>query len=118
MFQVPYATMFVFGDFNVHHKDWLNYSGGTDRHGELCYNSSISNDLLRWLTFLRGSLTVTITILLLWISISSDASIYSTRPFPPLGNYDVVVSVSIYFPSNSKRDALFHCVASGFQLTF
>ena len=32
--------------------------------------------------------------------------------FPPLGNSDhVVVSVSIDFPSNSKRDALFHCIA-------
>ena len=29
--------------------------------------------------------------------------------FPPLGNYDhVVVSVSIDFPTNSQRDALFH----------
>ena len=28
------ANMFVFGDFNVHHKDWLTYSGGTDRSGE------------------------------------------------------------------------------------
>ena len=26
---------FVFGDFNVHHKDWLSYSGGTDRPGQL-----------------------------------------------------------------------------------
>ena len=34
----PSANMFVFGDFNVHHKDWLTYSGGTDRPGELCYN--------------------------------------------------------------------------------
>ena len=32
------ANVLVFGDFNVHHKDWLNYSGGTDRTGELCYN--------------------------------------------------------------------------------
>ena len=33
-------------------------------------------------------------------------------PFPPLGNYDhVVVSVSTDFPSNSKRDALFHYMA-------
>ena len=32
------ANMFVFGDFNVHHKNWLAYSGGTDRPGELCYN--------------------------------------------------------------------------------
>ena len=29
------SAVFVFGDFNVHHKDWLNYSGGTDTPGEL-----------------------------------------------------------------------------------
>ena len=29
------ANVFVFRDFNVHHKDWLTYSGGTDRSGEL-----------------------------------------------------------------------------------
>ena len=27
----PSANVFVFGDFNVHHKNWLTYSGGTDR---------------------------------------------------------------------------------------
>ena len=32
----PFASVFVFGDFSVHHKDWLTYSGGTDRSGELC----------------------------------------------------------------------------------
>ena len=32
----PYANVFVFGDFNVHHEDWLTYLGGTDRSGELC----------------------------------------------------------------------------------
>ena len=41
----PSANIFVFGDFNMHHKDWLTYSVGTDRPGELCYNFSISNDL-------------------------------------------------------------------------
>ena len=41
----PIANVFAFGDFNVHHKDWLTYSGGTGRTGELCYNCSISNDL-------------------------------------------------------------------------
>ena len=25
------ANAFVFGDLNVHHKDWLTYSGRTDR---------------------------------------------------------------------------------------
>ena len=33
----PSANVFIFGDFNVHHKDWLTYSGGTDRPGEFCY---------------------------------------------------------------------------------
>ena len=31
----PSANVFVFGDFNIHHKDWLTYSGKTDRPGEL-----------------------------------------------------------------------------------
>ena len=26
----PFANISVFGDFNVRHKDWLAYSGGTD----------------------------------------------------------------------------------------
>ena len=34
----PFDNVFVFGDFNVHHKDWHTYSGGTGRSGELCYN--------------------------------------------------------------------------------
>ena len=47
----PSANVFVFGDFNVHHKDFLTYSGGTDRPGELCYNFSISNDLAQMVNF-------------------------------------------------------------------
>ena len=62
----PSANVFVFGDFNVHHKDWLTYSGGTGRSGELCYNFSISNKL-RWLTFLLRSQTVILAVLLVWI---------------------------------------------------
>ena len=47
----PSANVFVFGDFNVHHKAWLTYSGGTDRPGELCYNFSFSNDLNQMANF-------------------------------------------------------------------
>ena len=43
--------MCFFGDFNVHHKDWLTYSGETDSFGELCYNFSISNDLTQMVKF-------------------------------------------------------------------
>ena len=45
------ANVFVFGDFNVHHKDWIAYSGRTDKPGELCYNFSNSNDLIQIVNF-------------------------------------------------------------------
>ena len=45
------ANVFVFGDFSVHHKDWLIYSGGTSRPGGLCYNFCISNDLTQIVNF-------------------------------------------------------------------
>ena len=48
---------------------------------------------------------------LLDLFISSNASICSTMTFPPLRNSDSVVSVSIDFPTNSQRDAPFHCIA-------
>ena len=49
---------------------------------------------------------------LLNLFLSSDASICSAMAFPPLGNSDhVVVSVSIDFPINSKRDVPFHRIA-------
>ena len=47
----PSPNVFVFGGFNVHHKDWLTYSGATDRPGELCYNFSISYDLTQMVNF-------------------------------------------------------------------
>ena len=107
------ANVFVFGDLNVHHKDWLTSSGGTDRPGELSYNFSILNDLTQMVNFAtwfpdcdsHGPA-------LLDLFLTSDASICSTMAFPPLGNSDhVLVSVSIDFPSNSQRDALFHHIA-------
>ena len=109
----PSANVFVFGDFNVHHKDGLTYSGGTDRSGELCYNFSISNDLTQMVNFpMRIPDCDSHSPALLDLFVSSDASICSTMAFPPLGNSDyVVVSLSIDFPTNSKRNALFHHIA-------
>ena len=100
----PSANVFVFGDFNVHHKDWLTYSGGTDRPGELCYNFSISNEVTQIVNFpTRIPDCDSHSPALLDLFLSSDASICSTMAFPPLGNSDhVVVSVSIDFPVNSK----------------
>ena len=55
---------------------------------------------------------------LLDLLISSDASICSTIPLPPLRNSDhVFVSVFIDFPINSKRDAPFHHIAYDYSHT-
>ena len=107
------ANVLVFADFNVQHKDWPTYSGGTDGPGELSYNFSISNDLTQMVNFPTripdcDSLSPT----LLDFFLSFDASFCFALAFPPLGNSDhVVTSISIDFPSNSQRDALFHCIA-------
>ena len=79
------SGVFVVGDF--------------DRPNELCCKFAISNDLsIRWLTILLGSLIVALTFLLFLIYFL----------LTPLANCDhIVVSVSIDFLSNSKRDALF-----------
>ena len=98
------SAVFVFGDFKVHHKDWLTYSSGTDRPGELCYNSSISNDLTQMVDFpTQIPECDSHSPALLDFSLSSDASICSTVASLPLVNSDhAVVSVSIDFPSNSE----------------
>ena len=87
----PCVNVFVFGDFNIHRKDWLPYSGGTDTSGELCYNFSISNNLTQmvnlptWISYCYSHSSV-----LLDLFISSGTSICSTKAFPPLGNSDDV----------------------------
>ena len=108
---VIYITdVFIFGDFHVHHKDWLTYSGGTDRSGELCYNFSISIDLTQMVNFptqIPDCDSPSPTLLDLFLS--SEGSICSTMAFPPFRNSDqVVFSIFIDYPSNSQQDALFH----------
>ena len=113
----PSANVFVLGDFNFHHKDWLTYSGGTDRPGELCYNFPISNDLTQMVNFPTWIPDCEYqSLALLNLFIFSDASICSTMAFPPSENSDhVLVSVSIDFLSNSHCDDLFHCVTYNYS---
>ena len=109
----PSGNIFVFGDFNVHHKDWLTYPGGTDRSGELCYNFSISNDLTQMVNFPTQIPDYdSHSPALLGLFLSSDTSICYATAFLLLRKSDhFVVSVSINFPSNSQRDAPFHRIA-------
>ena len=109
----PSNNVFVFEDFNVHHKDWLTYSGGTDRPGDrLSYNFSISNNLTQTVNLATWILDFNShSLALLDLFLSSDASICSTMAFPSFGKSDhVVISVSIDFPSNSQQDAPFHFI--------
>ena len=111
------SAVFVFGDFNVHHKNWFTSSSGTDRPGELCYNFSISNDLTQMVNFpTRIPDCDSHSPALLDLFHFSDANICSTMAFPPLRNSDhVVVSVSIDFPTNSQQDAQFHHIACDYS---
>ena len=109
----PSANVFVFGDFNVHHQDWITYSGGIDKPGKLCYNFSISNDLTKLANFSTRILDCdSHSPAFLDLFTPSDANICSTMAFTPLEKSDhVVVSVSIDIPINLKRDVSFHRIA-------
>ena len=98
------SSVFVFRGFNNYHKDWLTYSGGTDRPSELCYNFSISNDLTQMVNFPnRIPDCDSHNPALLDLFISSDASICSLMAFSSKGNSDhVAVSVFIDLQSNSQ----------------
>ena len=78
----PSANKFVFGDFKVHHKDWLmlTYSGGTARLAELYYNCSVSKELMvNFPTHMQ--LTVTNNPALLNLILSYGTRICSTMAF-------------------------------------
>ena len=83
--------------FNVHHKDWLTCSGGTDRPGELCCNFSQK--------ILLGSLWL--SVLLSWIYLLLTL-IFVLKQF---SIHCIVLSVSTDFPSNLKRGSPFHWTA-------
>ena len=93
----PSANVFVFGDFNAHHKD----------------SYLISNDLTQMVNFPTRIPDCDFpSLALLDLFLSSDTSICSTMAFHPLGNsVHVAVSVSIYFPLYSQQNALFHRMA-------
>ena len=48
----PSANVFVYGDFNINHKEWLTFSSGSYRPSGLSYNFCTSNDLTQMVNFL------------------------------------------------------------------
>ena len=93
----PSANVFVFGDFNVHHKDRLTYSGGPDRPGELCYDFFLSlMTFLRWLTFLLGSQAEIVKILLFWIYIFLLMLVFALKWISL--HWEILIMLLFYFP--------------------
>ena len=103
--------MFVFGDFNIHHKDWLTYSGGTGGPGKLYYNFSLLNDLTLMLNFPTRIAQCN--------RVHSFGFIYfcSKMAFPALESSDQVgVLVFTDIPSNSKWDVL--CLRTAYDYSW
>ena len=99
------AIVFILGDFNVYHKNWITYSG------EIFLSQTT---LLRWLTFLLGPQAVAQTVPLFWIYFFWRKHLFYNG-FPSIGRF-WYVSVSIDFPSNSKGDAPFHRTVYDYSL--
>ena len=111
----PSMYVFILGDFDIHHTDWLTCSGGADQPGELYYNFSMSNDLTQMVNF-PTRITDCNSYSPPLLDFFLDTTICSTMGSPLLGNSDhLVISVSIDFPSNSQRDSLFHCRACDYS---
>ena len=102
----PSANVFVFGDFSIHHKDLLTYSGGTNRPGELCYNFSISNDPTQIVNFPTRIPDCDSHSPALLDFFTSDANICSTMPFPPLGN-SVLLLLLVNFVSGFRLELMY-----------
>ena len=92
----PFTNVFVFGDFNAHHKDWLIYSAGANKPGEVCHNSSVSNDLTQTVNFPTRIFDCdSHSPTLLDLFLSSDANICSTMAFPAL---EILIMSFAQFP--------------------
>ena len=95
----PSAHVFFFGDFNVHHKDWLSYSGGTDR----LFPSQMT--LLGWLTFLLGFLIAIRTVLLFGINLFPLMLVFVLQwyGFPFIGKFLSSGCLSFHWLSNKLK---------------
>ena len=102
--------MFVFGDFNVHHKHWRSSSGAADRPGELCCSEMILLIMFNFPTGIPDCDSHSPPLLDLYIP--SDASICSAMTFLAWRNSGhVAVLISIDFLPNSKGNVPFHSTA-------
>ena len=103
------TNLSVFVDFNICHKDWLTYSGGTDRPGELCYIFSISNDLTQIVNFNTWIPDCDSHSHALWIYSFLLMLVFVLQWL--FLHWEILIMFSQFPSTNSKWYALFHCIA-------
>ena len=106
----PTANIFVCGDFNVHHKDWIPNSHITDEAGVNTLNFSIAQDLTQMVNFFtrfpdrRDQLPATLDLFL-----SSYPSICNISSSSSLGSSDhIVISIDVSLNSVCVKDPPIH----------
>jgi hypothetical protein len=106
----PSARIFVFGDFNVHHSDWLPHSHGTTSSGFEVFNFSISQSLTQLIDFpTRFPDRADQSPSLLDLFLTSESCICKTSSGSILGKSDhAVVNVDISFGLNTSHDPPIH----------
>ena len=106
----PSADIFVFGDFNAHHSEWLPHSPSTDAAGINALNFAISQNLTQTVDFpTRFPDRDDQSPSLLDLFLSSNPDICMTSPRSSLGNSDhCIVWLDIALCSKSAQESPFH----------
>ena len=81
------ANVFVFGDFNIHLKDWLTYSGGTDRPASTAFTQMVKSptrisDYDSYSPALLDFFLLTLLFFLQWLSFHCEMLIMLLFQYP------------------------------------
>ena len=106
----PSANIYVCGDFNSHHKDWLPNHIKTDQAGRNAQSFAISHNLSQMVDFItRIPDNENHNPSTLDLFLSSKPEICNVSSAPPFGNSDhVLVSVDISVSSPASYDSPIH----------
>ena len=105
----PSANIFVFGDFNLHHKEWLN-SNRTDAAGTHVYNFALSQSLHQAVDFVtRIPDRADHSPSLIDLFLTSNPTICQTSSSSALGKSDhVVVNIQINLCTKAAQESPYH----------
>ena len=112
----PSANIVVFGDFNVHHSEWLS-SKTTDAAGTHTLNFSLAQSLTQIINFpTRFPDNSNNEPSLLDLCLVSDPNKFSASCLAPLGNSDhAVVSLSLNQSCSSAAESPYHRTTYNYQ---